>query len=150
MAFNVADIQEKLLKLVESIGESGPFKVMQSFSDKMLKSVPEDKRVPVLAVGGGCVFLIICLIVVAASGSSGRSGKGGKSVLAVSGPHIPAEDLFYPAEPDFLPSLLLEREPRQPWTADDAEPFWRDPGEPADFWREKMGETIDKLMESVP
>ncbi|AEF80627.1 hypothetical protein [Leadbettera azotonutricia] len=158
MALNAADIQEKLLKIAESIRESGPFKGLKSFFGNLLKKIPENRRVPVLAAGGGCVLLVICLVVVAASGNRRGRSRVGESVPAVSGPRIPAEDLFYPAEPDFLPGLLLEREPRQGWTADDAAPFWRDPAGsaelsaqlPADFWREKMSETIDKLMESVP
>jgi hypothetical protein len=150
MAFNVADMREKLLKIAESFRELQLYKSIKSFFENLLKHIPENKRTPVLAAGGGCVFLIICLIIFAASRNPGARSRTGENSLAVSGPHIPAEDLFYPAEPDFLPGLLLEREPRQPWTIEDVKPFWRDPSEPVDFWREKMSETIDKLMESVP
>jgi hypothetical protein len=150
MVFNAADIREKLLKIAESVRESKPVKGIKPFFDNLLKKMSENKRILVPAAGGGCVFIIICLIVIAASGNHGRQSGAGESALVVSGPHIPAEDLFYPAEPDFLPGLLLEREPRRPWMAEDLRPFWRDPAEPADFWREKMSETIDKLMESVP
>jgi hypothetical protein len=150
MALKMADIREKLLKIAESLKESRLFKGAKSFFDDLLGKIPENKRIPVLAAGGGCLFLIISIIIIAAAGNRSGTPREGGNALVVSGPHIPAEDLFYPAEPDFLPGLLLEREPRQPWTAEDAGPFWKDPSESVDFWQEKMSETIDKLMESVP
>jgi hypothetical protein len=148
----LGDIREKLLKIAESVKELQFFKGIKSFFDNLLGAIPENKRVPVLAAGGGCIFVIICLIAIAASGnrSGGRVPGEGEGALAVSGPHIPAEDLYYPVEPDFLPGLLREREPRQGWTADDLRPFWRDPLESTDVWLEKTGEVIDKLMENVP
>jgi hypothetical protein len=148
MALNRADIQQKLLKIVKSAKKNELFKGIKSFFENLSGKIPGNKKIPVLAAGGSLVFLVICIIVLAASGN--RSKGAAESGLAVSGPRIPVEDLFYPAEPDFLPDLLLEREPHQPWTAEDAEPFWKDPSEPRTMWQEKVGETIDKLMESVP
>jgi hypothetical protein len=143
------DIQEKFLKSAESIRGLELFKGIKLFFENLLKNIPENKRKPV-AVGGGCVFLIICIMIIAASGNRSGTRSERESPSVVLGPHIPAEDLFYPAEPDFLPGLLLEREPRQPWTTEGLRPFWRDPAEPKDVWLEKMSESIDKLMESVP
>jgi hypothetical protein len=64
---------------------------------------------------------------------------------------IPDEDIFLPNEPDFLPPVILEQEQRKSWTVEDVEPFWTDPIEygPA-FWQERIGETVDDLLEHIP
>jgi cytoskeletal protein RodZ len=62
------------------------------------------------------------------------------------------EEEFFPAdEPNFLPEVLLEQEPRTSWTAEDASPFWRDPmtGDP-EIWRRRIEMAIDELLEGVP
>jgi len=64
---------------------------------------------------------------------------------------IPAEELFLPDEPDFIPGVLLERERRSSWTEHDAEEFWQDPlksGE--EQWREKIETAIDDFLERIP
>jgi len=64
---------------------------------------------------------------------------------------IPAEDLFLPDEPDYLPGVLLEREQRLSWTEEDAAEYWQDPlrfGE--EQWREKIEAAIDEILERVP
>ena len=64
---------------------------------------------------------------------------------------IPAEELFLPDEPDFLPGVLLERERRTSWTEQDAAEYWQDPlrsGE--EQWREAIETAIDEFLERVP
>ncbi|MDR2501381.1 MAG: hypothetical protein LBD37_09955 [Treponema sp.] len=64
---------------------------------------------------------------------------------------IPSGELFLPAEPDFVPGVLLERERRTTWTMDDAAPWWQDPlknGE--ERWRDRVEKTVDELLEKVP
>ena len=64
---------------------------------------------------------------------------------------IPPDELFLPDEPDFIPGVLLERERRSSWSAQDAESFWQDPlrnGE--EPWRDQVEAIIDELMERVP
>jgi hypothetical protein len=63
---------------------------------------------------------------------------------------IPSEDLFLPDEPNFLPDILLEREPQAVWTPEDARPYWSNPaaGDEA-AWRERISSTIDELLEDV-
>ncbi|MDR2370953.1 MAG: hypothetical protein LBD71_05705 [Treponema sp.] len=66
-------------------------------------------------------------------------------------PLIPPEELFLGEEPDFIPPVILEREPRRAWTGEDAAPFWRDPlkrGE--EPWRERIESAVDELLEGVP
>jgi hypothetical protein len=56
-----------------------------------------------------------------------------------------------PGEPDFLPETLPERERRESWTAEDAQPFWIDPlDEGASEYTDLMSSVIDDLMERIP
>jgi hypothetical protein len=70
--------------------------------------------------------------------------------IAINKTTIPLEDIFLPDEPDFLPPVLLEREPRK-WNAEDARPFWTNPlgNDPAQ-WRNNIERTVDGRMERVP
>ncbi|MDR0629875.1 MAG: hypothetical protein LBG24_09615 [Treponema sp.] len=64
---------------------------------------------------------------------------------------IAPEDLFLPDEPDFLPEVLLNREPRNPWNLEDVRPFWTDPWQDdPERWRERIKVTIDEFLEGVP
>jgi len=74
--------------------------------------------------------------------------KPSESIITVP---VPAEELFLPDEPDYVPGVLLEREQRLNWTDEDASEYWQDPlkyGE--EQWREKIEASIDKFMEQVP
>jgi hypothetical protein len=123
---------------------------LEPLADKVLARIPEEKRRPVLFCLGGTVVLLLVLIVIMLVMSLGRGGAGELSP-EIAGPPIPQEELFFPGEPDFVPPLLLEREPRHSWAADDARPFWKDPGELGrEQWQREMGAVIDKLMDSVP
>ena len=64
---------------------------------------------------------------------------------------IPPEELFFPEEPDFIPGVMLERERRTVWTADDAALYWQDPLKDGEEpWREQIEKAIDEIMERVP
>jgi hypothetical protein len=116
-------------------------------ADRLLSRIPREKQRPLFLCLGGIVVFLICLIMI---------------TLAVGGPQereireaveltIPPEELFFPGEPDFVPSLLLEREPRRFWTPDDIAPFWEDPlNLGREQWVKEMELVIDKLMEGVP
>ena len=120
-------------------------------ADKILALIPPDKRKPVLLGLGGAVCILIILAALMLANRAGKSGGAGDLLAVRAGPAIPAEDLFLPAEPDFLPEVLLEREPRRPWTAEDAAPYWKNlKDRRGDEWREESGAVIDELMESVP
>jgi len=64
---------------------------------------------------------------------------------------IPADEIFLPQEPDFLPGVILERERKTSWTEQDAGIYWLDPlksGE--EQWREKIETAVDEFLERVP
>jgi hypothetical protein len=106
----------------------------------------------VFVLAGLVLVLAICLVILAA-GLSGRSMPDEPAAAAglVKPVPIPPEDLFLPEEPDFLPTVILERGRREIWTEEDAEPFWYKPLEDGgEDWRERMEKVIDDLLERVP
>ena len=64
---------------------------------------------------------------------------------------VSPDEIFLPEEPDFVPPVILEREPRTAWTLDDAIPFWQDPLKEGEGpWRERIKIMIDEFLENVP
>jgi len=59
------------------------------------------------------------------------------------------DDFFIPAEPDFLPEFLLERDPGHTWSIEDIRPYWKSP-ERTGRWQDEIKSAVDKLMEGVP
>jgi len=119
--------------------------------DPLIARVPPEKRRLVLTASVG--FCAVFVLVLAGTSLASRGGDTGREQAAPPVPQgaIPADDLFLPDEPDFVPGILLEREQRAVWTADDAAPLWQDPlrnGE--EPWRDRVERTIDEIMESVP
>jgi hypothetical protein len=119
--------------------------------DSLLKKLPVDRRI-VLTVAIGVPVILLLFITGVSLISKDKPVK--PAVLpasSVTARRIPAEDLFLPDEPDFVPGVILEREKRTQWTADDAMPWWQDPlknGEQE--WRDQIEKTVDMIMESVP
>jgi len=119
--------------------------------DRLMEKLPPEKRLMVLgaAVGVCAVFVLVLTgIYLMTESDKGREGAAAETVRQG---YIPPDDLFLPNEPDFVPGILLEREQRTEWTADDAAPLWQDPlrnGE--EPWRNRIERTIDEIMESVP
>jgi hypothetical protein len=106
-------------------------------------------------VVGGCVAIVLCLlaILMMPSRESGqKSAPKQKTVQLDTGRAItiPPEELFLPDEPDFLPTVILEREPRK-WSAEDALPFWTNPlkNNPGQ-WQDDIKSVVDEIMERVP
>lgn len=103
--------------------------------------------------GGGAAVLVLSLTVLLWVVDQRRDAvpDRGQELRDALGPQlIPPEELFLPGEPDFLPEVLLNREPA-PWTAEDARPFWTDPMEGGDeLWRERIEKVIDELLEHIP
>jgi len=115
-----------------------------------------------LSAGQKSRLAIICTVVFAAvltlSVIISMNIHGGEKKEKEIKPHesavtvqIPAEELFLPDEPDYVPGVILGREQRSSWTDDDASEYWQDPlkyGE--EQWREKVEASIDEFMEQVP
>ena len=119
-----------------------------SLTDRLLDWIPEKNRHIFLLAFGAVIFLAICITVMALAG--GRQAPERRPVMTAS-PTIPAEELFYPEEPDFLPPLLLEREPRQGWTTRELELYWQDPkAGNEEKLREIVKTAVDKIMDGVP
>ena len=123
-------------------------KLIQNIKDWFSKLTAGQKKR--LALTGTVAFAaILTLSVLISIGSSG--GNIPESENAVIYSPIPAQELFLPDEPDFIPAVILEREQRTFWSEQDAAEYWQDPlryGE--EMWREKIEAAIDELLERVP
>jgi hypothetical protein len=102
----------------------------------------------------GAVFIILALLVVLALVKRvppKQDAPRDKLPPQPSPLSLSPEDFFMPSEPDFVPQILLEREPKDGWGEEDARPFWTDPMEEnAGTWRNRIKEGVDELLENVP
>ena len=121
---------------------------VSGFLQNSLSRVPEKKRRPLLIGIAGLLGLALVLLIAGRAIGGGR-GQSSSLQTVARGFSIPFEELFIPAEPDFVPMFLLEREPRRNWTLEDVRPYWRPP-ENSERWREEIKSAVDKLMEGVP
>jgi hypothetical protein len=116
--------------------------------DHFIHRVEPDKRKPLLIGLGGLagVFLILAI----AAGTMNSKKRRMTSQEAVpEGLTIPVEELFIPAEPDFVPEFIFERDRRRFWSLEDIRPYWKTP-DSSDRWREEIKSAVDKLMEGIP
>ncbi|MDR1506673.1 MAG: hypothetical protein LBI67_06180 [Treponema sp.] len=96
----------------------------------------------------GAVFIILILLVILAVVRRVPEKQAVPDSLPLS--RSPG-DFFMPPEPDYVPPILLEREPKDGWAEEDARPFWTDPMEGnARVWEDRMKKSIDELLENVP
>jgi hypothetical protein len=119
-------------------------------SDEALQDEPSPlarkKRLILFGLGGAAVLLFGLLITIIFVNAKPKN-TGAFNIS--SGLSIPAEEFFFPSEPDFLPGFLPEREPRRFWTLDDIRPYWKTPGN-TDWWMDEIISTVDNLMEGIP
>lgn len=136
------DFLDRIKELPEIIGD-----FFGSLGDRILRIIPEEKRKPALICAGATIFaLIVVFIVSLALRPKAQIVETEIPFLAIS-----SDELFIPAEPDFLPGYLFEYEPKPGWTVDDAEPFWANPAQSgSELWLEEMSAAIDKILENVP
>lgn len=92
------------------------------------------------------LFLVLLLIALALNS---RKPEKGAAVNVAAGPNIPPEELFIPAEPDFVPEYILEKEPRRSWSPEDVRSYWKNPQDP-DFWRKEINSAAEELLKGVP
>ena len=119
-----------------------------SGTDKVLEQVPPEKR-QLSIIGFGIIILLIVFVFFIAVFGRGRREQAVDDVIFTA-PLIPHDELFYSAEPDFVPRLLLEREPRDIWTVQDIIPFWQDPRQGLEEqWQNEARLIIDRFMEGI-
>jgi len=106
------------------------------------------KRKPLL-IGSGVLIGIFLILVVAAGVSSSKKRRTISPEAAPEGITIAMEELFIPAEPDFVPEFIFEREKRRFWSLEDIRLYWRIP-DSNDRWREEIKLAVDKLMDGIP
>ena len=124
------------------------FSVLVNRIKDAVNNVGPDKRRPLL-IGFGALVVIFLILAIAAGVSSSKKRRMASPDAVVAGLTIPMEDLFIPAEPDFVPEFVFEREKRRFWSLEDIRPYWRIP-DPNDRWREEIKSAVDKLMEDIP
>lgn len=113
--------------------------------------IPAPLRVGLVAVSAlACAALAFILF-----GGHGRDEKDGLSAAELSAEFAPRpitnDELFLPAEPDFLPKLIRSREQRTAWTEVEATPYWTDPAslDPKPL-AGAASAAVDGLLETVP
>ena len=114
--------------------------------------MPVGRRRLVFVTAGVFVVLLLIVIGTALLGKNETAEQKISSTgnAAAQQVIIPPDELFLPEEPDFVPGVLLEREQRDVWTAEDAEPFWQDPLKNGELeWRDRIEKAVDGIMESV-
>ena len=128
--------------------------IFENFRDWVLERIsPENRKMTILIAAGSLAILLLIItgISILAGRSAGENEISAAGSTAARPGLIPAEELFLPEEPDFLPGVMPDRERRTEWTAEDAAPFWKDPlkdGE--EQWRNYIEKTVDEILENVP
>jgi hypothetical protein len=112
-------------------------------------------RIPAPWIAGLVAVLALAILALAFVLLRGGDAGDGLSAADLSAEFAPraiaADELFLPAEPDFLPALIRYREPKTAWTAADAAPYWTDPAklDPAPL-AAAAAAAVDALLETVP
>jgi hypothetical protein len=153
------DIAEKVKELAGAA--AGKLKAawagVKGWGEKLWDLLPEGIREKLPWLEGKIGFILIALVLaliilllalIPAARSPAVPAAGAGMFRPVP---VPPEELFLPEEPDLLPGVILEREQRDAWTAEDAEPYWYNPLEQGEEeWRERVEQVIDELLERVP
>jgi len=131
--------------------------LMSTLKEKLnyfITLIPLDRRI-VISVMAGIPVVLLVIIGVSLSSTGASADTSAKSEARppdnAMSRRIPAEDLFIPEEPDFVPGVILEREKREQWSVDDAMAWWQDPlrdGEQE--WRDEIEKNVDDIMEKTP
>jgi hypothetical protein len=131
------------------LGEiKGLVSVLTARINRAVNRFGPDKKKPLLIGFGGLAALFL-ILAIAAGILNSKKRRGISPDAAAGGLTISAEELFIPAEPDFVPEFIFEREQRRFWSLEDIRPYWKTP-DLSDRWREEIKSAVDKLMEDVP
>jgi len=110
-------------------------------------------KIAAIAAAAFLVILLLLLILAFVRSRSGETStaRQGQQTVAPGPRALSTEDFFLPYEPDFVPDVLLEREPKNGWTEEDARPYWTDPMEGnEETWRKRIESGVDSMLEHVP
>jgi len=119
--------------------------------DKLRAKIPTDRRIILTMAIGVPIILLLFIIGITLTIKDKTAKPAPLPASSVITKRIPAEDLFLPDEPDFVPNVMPEREKRTQWTADNAMPWWQDPLKDGEQeWRDQIEKTVDEIMEKVP
>jgi len=144
-------IQSFFSKAKNSIGGFLRRAELKEKLDSLLARLPADRRIIMTVAIGVPVILLLFITGVSLLSTNKTVKPKDLPASSVVTRRIPAEDLFLPDEPDFVPGVILEREKRTQWTADDAMPWWQDPLKDGEQeWRDQIEKAVDEIMENVP
>jgi len=124
------------------------FSVFATWIKNAINSAGPDKRKP-LFIGFGAMAVLFLILAIAAGILTSKKRRMVPPGAVAGGLTIAAEELFIPAEPDFVPEFIFEREKRRFWSLEDIRQYWRTP-DSGDRWREEIKSAVDKLMEGIP
>jgi hypothetical protein len=120
-----------------------------------IQSLISNKKILILIIGCAAgIVLLISLLVISVRMNHNRNET--QRILQEENQifepkAIKQADLFLPEEPDFIPEIILDREPRSVWTDEDAALFWNDPlNENSDAWKNRIFKAVDDMMETIP
>ena len=116
--------------------------------ERFLSFLHDKKRQPIIFGFGGMMALFLLLMIITLKNNSGKAQRSTAPAFSAD-ISIAPEELFFPAEPDFIPDFLPEREPRSNWSLEDIRQYWRVPGN-TEYWKDEIKTAVDKLMEGVP
>jgi hypothetical protein len=107
------------------------------------------------SVCGAALIIIVLLIILAVERSIPHKVKApprSDAAEAFQKRSVSPDEFFMPGEPDFVPDVILGREPSSGWTEEDARPFWTDPldEEGDDAWKRRLDADMDALLEHIP
>jgi hypothetical protein len=128
---------------------------LSGLTDKPLKAFGKwwaRKTVRITVICSAALIVAVPLaVVLAANIHSAMRNKKPVPEYVFTPDAIDPKDIFIPEEPDFLPPVLLEQEQKEVWLSEDASKFWTDPGEfSREFWQERITDSIDRLLETLP
>jgi hypothetical protein len=127
------------------------FSALSSLKDK----IKINTKAIIIIAGALGIIIVLLLILSIVTRRAAKLQEAAESAMYIEAPiireRLPSEDFFLPYEPDFVPDILLEKEPKNPWDETDARPFWTDPLEGNQgTWRKRIESGIDSLLERVP
>jgi hypothetical protein len=120
-----------------------------------IQALASNKKMLIIIAGGAAVFIILLLLLAISFGMNHNQNEmetDSQDINQIFAPQaISPGELFLPDEPDFIPEVMLDREPRTSWTDEDAEQFWKDPLDGnTEAWKNRIHEAVDNLMENIP